>query len=607
MAYNVRAAVRAVKNTVYQFSEVEVKVREATNNDPWGVSTSAMTEIAHATNDYEAYPKLFAMLWKRLTDHEHVLHVQKALILVEFLLRHGSERFINDAKRRSRDIAQLMKYRHYDDNNRDDAGDCRVKAKAVHELLTNDARLTEERTKAQAMRDVKLSGMGSNGIGPMGGSSRSGGYGGSSFDESPRSGSGGGGFVASSRPANSNRSSTSRPAGSARPSSSGAAGGATRPKPKAAPKPVTTEEPDAFGSNDDDWGKENTDAPAPPSPKETKKAAPAALAPAAEGEKKKKKKKKKKTEEATSGATSGTATPAVAADPFGASNNSNDPFDSAPSGSSDFDLTRYTDVNDVPIVDLQQRHNGEIDILTGSSGAVGNLEDMFSKSDLLGNDDDDGFESEPALLDMEQPTKSSRVSFDDEVAEDLAKPKDIWDLANDISNLDDLRSNVQKKPTVNASKQTSMSAMRSSNPFASTSQSKSSTFFAPTGAAPMGQPGFGGPMGAPMGQQGFGGMTGGFGAPMGQPGFGGPMGGAPMGQPGFGGPMGQPGFGAAPQNNPFGDFGLPFAAQPGSSGQQSRKQHNGPIVFDVHAAKPTPQYQQPQQQRGPASGPRWDR
>jgi hypothetical protein len=118
-----------------------------------------MGEIARATNDYNAYPKLFQMLWKRLTDTEHVMHVQKvrgtanhyamrlsltrqsrtrplmecalffslfsflpqALILVEYLLRYGSERFIGDARRRSRDIAALQKYKHYDANNQDDA------------------------------------------------------------------------------------------------------------------------------------------------------------------------------------------------------------------------------------------------------------------------------------------------------------------------------------------------------------------------------------------------------------------------------------------------------------------------------------------------------
>ena len=38
-----------------------------------------------------------------------------------FVSGHGSERFVSDARRRSRDIAALVKYKHYDENNQDDA------------------------------------------------------------------------------------------------------------------------------------------------------------------------------------------------------------------------------------------------------------------------------------------------------------------------------------------------------------------------------------------------------------------------------------------------------------------------------------------------------
>jgi len=107
MTSTIKQAIRSVKETVLQYSEIEVKVRNATNNDKWGVSSSAMYNIARATHDYQEYPQLFGMLWKRLNDVEHVMHVYKALILVEYLLRNGAERFINDAKRKSRDIAQL--------------------------------------------------------------------------------------------------------------------------------------------------------------------------------------------------------------------------------------------------------------------------------------------------------------------------------------------------------------------------------------------------------------------------------------------------------------------------------------------------------------------
>lgn len=143
------------------FDEIEIKVREATSSDRWGVTDAQMHEIARATNDYEQYPKLFGMVWKRLTDVEHVMHVQKALLLVEFLLRYGSERFVQDARRRSRDIAALVKYKHYDENNQDDAKEARAKAKTVNELLSDERRLAEERTKAAKLKE-NMRGIGSN-------------------------------------------------------------------------------------------------------------------------------------------------------------------------------------------------------------------------------------------------------------------------------------------------------------------------------------------------------------------------------------------------------------------------------------------------------------
>jgi len=160
---NIRGVFRSVKNTMMQYSEIECKVRESTSNDSWGASTSLMSEIARATNDYQEYPKLFAMLWKRLNDYEHVMHVQKALILIDYLLRNGNDRFINDCKRRARDIAALKKYKHYDANNQDDAKEARAKAKAVYDLLMDDQKLAEARAKASQIKDVRLSGFGSEG------------------------------------------------------------------------------------------------------------------------------------------------------------------------------------------------------------------------------------------------------------------------------------------------------------------------------------------------------------------------------------------------------------------------------------------------------------
>lgn len=48
------------------YSETEAKVREATNDDPWGPTGSIMTEISKETFMYECFPEVMGMLWKRL-------------------------------------------------------------------------------------------------------------------------------------------------------------------------------------------------------------------------------------------------------------------------------------------------------------------------------------------------------------------------------------------------------------------------------------------------------------------------------------------------------------------------------------------------------------
>ena len=91
----------------------------------------------------------------------HITINSDYIVVVDYLLRNGDKRFINDAKRRARDIAQLDKYKHYDQNNNDDARETRIKAKQVYQLLMDDKKLAEERTKASRIRDVKLQGFGS--------------------------------------------------------------------------------------------------------------------------------------------------------------------------------------------------------------------------------------------------------------------------------------------------------------------------------------------------------------------------------------------------------------------------------------------------------------
>ena len=48
------------------YSEVEAKVREATNDDAWGPAGTLMQELARDTFMYESFPEVMGMLWKRM-------------------------------------------------------------------------------------------------------------------------------------------------------------------------------------------------------------------------------------------------------------------------------------------------------------------------------------------------------------------------------------------------------------------------------------------------------------------------------------------------------------------------------------------------------------
>lgn len=55
-----------------------------------------MSEIADLTYNIEAFAQIMEMLWKRLNDHgKNWRHVYKSLVLLEYLIKTGSERVIS--------------------------------------------------------------------------------------------------------------------------------------------------------------------------------------------------------------------------------------------------------------------------------------------------------------------------------------------------------------------------------------------------------------------------------------------------------------------------------------------------------------------------------
>ncbi|CDW59389.1 ENTH domain containing protein [Trichuris trichiura] len=149
--YEIRKLADKVQNAVMNYTEIESKVREATNEDPWGPTGPLMSEIAHATNVYDQFSEAMAMLWKRMF-HENKrswIRVYKSLILLEYLIRNGSERVISNARERMYDLRILESYQYMDERDRDQGQKIRHRVKEVIELLQDDERLQRERKIAR--------------------------------------------------------------------------------------------------------------------------------------------------------------------------------------------------------------------------------------------------------------------------------------------------------------------------------------------------------------------------------------------------------------------------------------------------------------------------
>ncbi|XP_037115611.1 epsin-3 isoform X3 [Syngnathus acus] len=161
---------RQVKNIVHNYSEAEIKVREATSNDPWGPPSSLMSEIADLTFNVVAFAEVMGMVWKRLNDSgKNWRHVYKSLTLLDYLLKTGSERVAQQCRENAFTIQTLRDFQYVDRDGRDQGANVREKSRQLVCLLRDEDRLRQERTQALKTKERMAGGAGSGGGAMYGG------------------------------------------------------------------------------------------------------------------------------------------------------------------------------------------------------------------------------------------------------------------------------------------------------------------------------------------------------------------------------------------------------------------------------------------------------
>jgi len=133
-------------------SDTEKLVYEATNDDPWGPANSQMQEIARKTYDYNEYDNVKKAMWEQLGDVDEIRHVQKSLLLLEYLLRNGAESLRGDTRMMLGQIQSLTSLQRYE-TGEEAALEAVIRKKAADIIqMVNDNEIYQmEREKAKKL------------------------------------------------------------------------------------------------------------------------------------------------------------------------------------------------------------------------------------------------------------------------------------------------------------------------------------------------------------------------------------------------------------------------------------------------------------------------
>ncbi|KAI8922085.1 hypothetical protein DFJ77DRAFT_445223 [Powellomyces hirtus] len=162
--YSITSMVNKVKNAVYNYTEMEIKVRDATNNEPWGASSTLMQEIATGTSHYTHFNEIMDTIYSRFTEKtgSEWRQIYKALQLLDYLIKNGSERVIDTVRDRIYELKALRSFQYVDEKGKDQGINVRHRAKEIGELLGDNEKIKAERKKAKENRQ-KYTGMASTG------------------------------------------------------------------------------------------------------------------------------------------------------------------------------------------------------------------------------------------------------------------------------------------------------------------------------------------------------------------------------------------------------------------------------------------------------------
>jgi len=140
--------IRKAADTVLRVTPAEAAVRDATNTEKWGPTSTQMHEIAAMTHNYHDYPIVMTTLFKRFQETGRNWRcVYKALLLLEHLIKNGAENCIREAQSRTYELNSLTHFSYIDEDGKDCGLNVLERTKRILELLNDRAAIEDELEK----------------------------------------------------------------------------------------------------------------------------------------------------------------------------------------------------------------------------------------------------------------------------------------------------------------------------------------------------------------------------------------------------------------------------------------------------------------------------
>ncbi|XP_043720571.1 epsin-3 [Telopea speciosissima] len=149
---------KTVKLALTDVTPAELLAEEAINSDSWGPDAKTMTRIAEASFDIDDYWRIVDVIHRRLyeVDWKQWKQSYKSLVLLDFLLTHGPEDFVEEFQCDKEVIEELGTFKHIDERGLNWGANIQKKSERLLNLLQGGEVLKEARNKAlKVTKEIK--------------------------------------------------------------------------------------------------------------------------------------------------------------------------------------------------------------------------------------------------------------------------------------------------------------------------------------------------------------------------------------------------------------------------------------------------------------------